>query len=104
MARADDVRGCVTPPRVSSTRCFTTAFRSPVCSYTRSWRSALVPARPGDLLGPIRDEPDYILVHVEAKFLPHVSDPAARARARASLVARAVDRAVNDLVVWHAEL
>jgi hypothetical protein len=68
------------------------------------WQLPLVRARPGDLVGPIRDGVGFGLLHVLAKVLPGPTDPDVRERASASLVARAVERAVNDRVVWHAAL
>src|SRR6266481_661196 len=40
----DDDLGSIVPARVSATTCCTTARKSPVCSNTRSCRSALVPS------------------------------------------------------------
>jgi hypothetical protein len=69
-----------------------------------TWRPALVGARVGDLVGPIRDSGGFALLLVTAKVLPEPADPEVHERATANLLTRAVDRAVNDRVVWHAAL
>jgi len=69
-----------------------------------AWRPALMGALAGDLIGPLEEEAGVRLLHVVGRTSASLEDRAVRERARARIIARAEDRAVNDLVVWHADL
>jgi len=66
--------------------------------------SALVAAREGELVGPLRYDTGFALVLVERKTPPEQDDPAARRRAQERIASRAVERAVLEHVEWHERL
>lgn len=66
--------------------------------------SALVAAREGELVGPLRTAHGFALVLVERKTPPVADDPATRRRAEERIVRRAVERAVLEQVEWHERL
>ena len=66
--------------------------------------SALVAAREGELVGPVRVEPGFVLMLVERKTPPAADDPAIRARAEERIARRAVERALLEHVEWHERL
>lgn len=67
-------------------------------------REALIGARSGELLGPVRAEDAHLVVAVGSKRWPSEDDPLVRARAEHTLLARTVDREVADRVTWHETL
>ena len=67
-------------------------------------RDALVGAQPGDLLGPLLANEGHVVLVVGGKRLPSADDPAVRARAEHTLLARAVDREIANRVTWHETL
>jgi hypothetical protein len=67
-------------------------------------RDAVVGARAGDLLGPLAANDGHVVLVIGDKRLPSEDDPAVRARAEQSLLARAVDREVANRVTWHETL
>lgn len=66
--------------------------------------SALVAAREGELVGPLRYDHGFALVLVERKTPPEQDDPATRRRAEERIASRAVERAVLEHVEWHERL
>jgi hypothetical protein len=66
--------------------------------------SALVAAREGELVGPLRYDHGFALVLVERKTPPEQDDPAARRRAEERIARRVVERAVVEHVEWHERL
>lgn len=60
----------------------------------------LVGARPGEVLGPLRRGPDFLVLEVTGKAEPSVDDPEIRAAAARILTERAVRRLVNERVTW----
>ncbi len=67
-------------------------------------RDALMVAQPGETLGPLATPEGAAVVVVSRKQPPSLEDPAVRARAEEALLARAVDRAITDHVIWHVTL
>ena len=67
-------------------------------------RDALVGAQAGDLLGPLLANEGHVVLVVGDKRLPSADDPAVRARAEHTLLARAVDREITNRVTWHETL
>jgi len=64
-------------------------------------QTALVSARPGELIGPLEYGAGHMLLQLRAKSEPSADDPELGRRAAAVLVARTVDRELRDRVVWH---
>jgi hypothetical protein len=67
-------------------------------------RARLVAARPGELVGPVVLEGRFVVVRLLAKERPSADDPTMVARARAELLAEAVDRHSAGRVTWHVAL
>lgn len=65
-----------------------------------AWRSALLGARPGEVVGPLAAPTSWVLLVVHRRAAPSVSDPELRERAESALVARAVRKEIDDRVVW----
>jgi len=63
-------------------------------------RQRFLSAQPGDHLGPIPAHDGMAIVAVHAKLLPSPDDEAVRQRATATIIARAVDRAIEEQVRW----
>ena len=63
-----------------------------------SVRDRLVGARPGQLVGPVPQDGDWLLYVVRDRVAPSLEDPEVAQRARASLVGSRVTREVTDLV------
>lgn len=63
-------------------------------------RQRFLSAQPGEHLGPIPAHDGMAIVAVRAKLLPSPDDEAVRERATATIVARAVDRAIEEQVRW----
>jgi hypothetical protein len=68
------------------------------------FRGLLVGARSGDVLGPVALGDGFLLAQVLARQAPSETDPHVRARAERELLARTVDREVQDRVTWHRPL
>ena len=72
---------------------------------TEGWlQPALLSAQPGELVGPVEHDGDFLLLSVEGRALPAASDPELRRRAEKALVDRAVKRALEGRVEWHEHL
>jgi hypothetical protein len=65
---------------------------------------ALLSAQRGDLVGPVRDDDQFVLLAVNERTPASPSDPELRRRAEAALVERAVRRATESRVRWHEQL
>jgi hypothetical protein len=63
-------------------------------------RERLVGARPGQLVGPVPQDGDWLLVVVRNREAPSLEDPEVAQRTRASLVSSRVTREVASLVRW----
>lgn len=63
-------------------------------------RQRFLSARPGEHVGPIPANDGMAIVAVYAKHLPSPDDEAVRERATATIIARAVDRAIEEQVRW----
>jgi hypothetical protein len=59
-------------------------------------------ARPGDLIGPVRIDDEYILYEVEEKVLPTIRDADVRRRAEEGVLSSALDRQFERRVTWQA--
>ena len=66
--------------------------------------SRFLAARPGDLLGPVPTGDRFRLALLQDKIPPSEDDEAVRQRASHAVVERAVEREVNERVVWHEPL
>lgn len=62
-----------------------------------------VGARPGDLIGPLRQNGEYLLYEILGKTLPSPSDPVVRVRAQEGVLKRAIAHQVANHVQWSAE-
>jgi hypothetical protein len=67
-------------------------------------RARLVAARPGELVGPVALDGRHLVARLLAKEQPSAHDPTMVERARAELVAEAVDRHTAGRVTWHVAL
>jgi hypothetical protein len=63
-------------------------------------RDRLVGARPGQLVGPVPQDGDWLLYRVRGRVPPSLEDPVVASRTRASLVRSHVTREVANLVRW----
>ena len=54
----------------------------------------------GEVVGPVQVDGAFVVARITSRTSPSVDDPEVLARARASVVARAVDRIVTERVVW----
>jgi hypothetical protein len=61
----------------------------------------LLGAVPGETLGPIQTPAGYLIVQLTGKREPSLSEDIVRERARASVIERALERAVREEIVWH---
>jgi hypothetical protein len=68
---------------------------------TADVRTRLLPAVPGEVLGPVRDDEGSAVYVVNDKILPATDDPAIVAMARDRLIDATVQRALEDHVTWH---
>jgi hypothetical protein len=59
-----------------------------------------LPAKPGELVGPVAVEEGYVVAHVIEKTAPSLDDETVHARAHEAAVTRAVSRIVAERVVW----
>lgn len=64
-------------------------------------RERFLGARPGDLLGPVRINDEYVLYQIEEKLLPNIGDPEVRQRAEEGVLKTALARQVDRQVKWH---
>jgi hypothetical protein len=64
-------------------------------------QAALASASPGELIGPVKSSSGHLLVQLRAKSEPSADDPEVERRAAAVLMARSIERALRDRVVWH---
>lgn len=62
-----------------------------------------VGASPGDIVGPLRQNGEFLLYEVVGKTLPSPSDPIVRIRAQEGLLKRAIAHQVANHVQWSAE-
>lgn len=67
-------------------------------------RDRFLGARPGDLLGPMRINDEYVLYQIEEKLLPNADDPDVRKRAEEGVLKTALERQVDRQVRWHNAL
>lgn len=67
-------------------------------------RDRFIGARPGDLLGPIHLDDEYVVYEIRKKVLPTPDDPAVRQRAEEGLLKVALDRQLDRQVRWHGTL
>jgi hypothetical protein len=65
-----------------------------------AWRVAFLSAREGELVGPLRTRTGFRLAQVVGRVSPSMSDPEARARAEASILTAAVNRAIDSRIRW----
>ena len=63
-------------------------------------RDRLAGARPGQLVGPVPQDGDWLLYMVRSRVPPSLEDPEVALRTRASLVRSHVTREVANLVRW----
>ncbi len=66
--------------------------------------AALVSARPGEVVGPLRRDHGFLVLEVLAKSEPSPDDPEIREEAARQVLDRAVLHLVNERVVWHDPL
>lgn len=62
-------------------------------------RAAVLGSRPGDVVGPVHD----MVTVIRDRVAPAVDDPDVRHLAEEALVARAIQREIDDRVVWHVD-
>lgn len=67
-------------------------------------RDRFIGARPGDLLGPLHLDDEYVVYEITKKVLPTTDDPAVRQRAEEGLLKLAVERQRDRRVRWHGTL
>ncbi len=65
-----------------------------------SMRDHFLGSRPGDLIGPVRVDDEFILYQVEEKILPTIRDLDVRRRAEDGLLNSALDQQFERLVDW----
>jgi hypothetical protein len=65
-----------------------------------SMRDHFLGSRPGDLIGPVHVDDEFILYQVEEKVLPTIRDQDVRRRAEDGLVSSALDQQFERLVDW----
>lgn len=68
------------------------------------FRDQLVGAQTGDVLGPVAVADGFVLAQILAKQPPSEADPEVRARAERELLARTVEREVQNRVTWRRPL
>jgi hypothetical protein len=66
-----------------------------------SVRDHFLGARPGDLVGPLRVDGEYVLYLIQEKILPTARDPEVRRRAEEGVLKQALDRQLEGRVRWH---
>jgi hypothetical protein len=66
--------------------------------------SRFLAARPGDLLGPVPTGAGFRLALLQDKVAPSEEDEAVQRRASNAVVERAIEREVNERVVWYEPL
>ena len=67
-------------------------------------RARLLPARPGELIGPLISGDDRLLVAVLRRTPPTPGDPAVQRRAGKAIMRRALAAEVSRRVTWHEHL
>ena len=65
-----------------------------------SMRDHFLGSRPGDLIGPVHVDDEFVLYQVEEKVLPTIRDQDVRRRAEDGLVSSALDQQFERLVDW----
>jgi hypothetical protein len=65
---------------------------------------ALLAAQPGELVGPVEEDDQFVLLAVNDRRPASPEDPELRRRAESALVERAVRRATESRVRWHEHL
>lgn len=65
-----------------------------------SMRDHFLGSRPGDLIGPVHVDDEFVLYQVEEKVLPTIRDKDVRRRAEDGLVSSALDQQFERLVDW----
>ena len=87
------------------------AVRTPVSHMTvylgdlEPWlQPSLVGAQPGELVGPVEEEDQFVLLAVNGREPATAADPELRRRAETALVERASRRATETRVRWHEPL
>jgi hypothetical protein len=73
-------------------------------AFDSTVRNALLPATPGELVGPFFLHDAYVLINVLGKVVPSKDNPETAKRARRAALRTALDREVNDRVRWHWRL
>jgi hypothetical protein len=69
-----------------------------------SLQPSLLAAQPGELVGPVEDDDQFVLVAVNDRTPAAAADPELRRRAESALVERAVRRATETRIRWHERL
>jgi hypothetical protein len=64
----------------------------------------LLAAQPGELVGPVQEDGQFVLLAVNDRTPAGTADPELRRRAESALVDRAVRRATESRVRWHEHL
>lgn len=67
-----------------------------------SMRDHFLGSRPGDLIGPVRIDDEYVLYQVEEKVLPTIRDDDVRRRAEDGVLHSALDQQFERRVHWQA--
>jgi len=65
-----------------------------------SMRDHFLGSRPGDLIGPMHVDDEFVLYQVEEKVLPTIRDDDVRRRAEDGLVSTALDQQFERHVDW----
>jgi hypothetical protein len=65
-----------------------------------SMRDHFLGSRPGDLIGPVHVDDEYVLYQVEEKVLPTIRDADVRRRAEDGVLSRALDHQFERRVRW----
>ena len=67
-----------------------------------SMRDHFLGSRPGDVIGPVHVDNEYVLYQIEEKVLPTVRDADVRRRAEDGVLNKALDQQVERRVNWRA--
>jgi hypothetical protein len=62
--------------------------------------SHLLAAQPGDVIGPLEIDGDFVVLVVFSRDVPSAGDPEARSRAEREIVARAIENQVLRRIRW----
>lgn len=66
-----------------------------------AWRDQLLGARPGDLVGPLGRDSEFVVLLVTRKVLPVQEDTDVHGRAESTLLERALQQEMSHRVKWH---